>query len=207
MSMQFDPSFSIRRGAKLPHWTRDGAIYAVTFRLGDSLPRGVRENIEFEREVIVKTAKQMRRPLNEDETARLLYLYSNKVEQTLNAGYGACWMQNERVASVVRDTLKFFDGRRYELIAWCVMPNHVHVVVKPLMGYPLSKILHSWKSFTAHEANKVLSRSGGFWEAEYFDHLVRNDEDLGRGVRYVLENPESAGLKDWKWVGCKNNED
>jgi REP element-mobilizing transposase RayT len=84
------------------------------------------------------------------------------------------------------------------------MPNHVHVVVRPFAGFPLSKILQSWKGFTGREANKLLGRSGDFWQHEPFDHLVRDADDLTHQIRYVIDNPRKAGLSDWPWVWARN---
>jgi REP element-mobilizing transposase RayT len=104
----------------------------------------------------------------------------------------------------VQDTLLHFDGERYDLIAWCVMPNHVHVVMSLRGDHTLNRILDSWKTFTARNANQILGRSGErFWQAEYFDRLVRDDEHLRRVVKYVYENPQRAGLAQWEWVGVK----
>jgi REP element-mobilizing transposase RayT len=192
---------TVRHGAYLPHWTTEGATYAVTFRLADSLPQKVLEGWLFERENIVRSAEQAGRPLSAHEEKRLHELYSEKVEKYLDAGHGACWMKDDRVAEVVAKALKHFDGDRYDLLAWCVMPNHVHVVVRPRSGYELPHILHSWKSFTAKEANKLLGRTGEFWQAEYYDHLIRDENDFAHCVEYALRNPEAAGLKGWKWRG------
>jgi len=105
------------------------------------------------------------------------------------------------VAEVVAGSLKHFDGERYRLVAWCLMPNHVHAVVQPLAGNELPEILHSWKSFSSKEANRLLGRSGQFWQPEYYDHLIRDEQDFGRQVEYVLTNPQRAGLENWKWMG------
>jgi REP element-mobilizing transposase RayT len=80
------------------------------------------------------------------------------------------------------------------------MPNHVHRVFRPLPNWPLEKILHSWKSFTGKEADKILNRTGQFWESGYFDHVIRSEEEFYRYIEYVAANPQRAGLKDWKWV-------
>jgi REP element-mobilizing transposase RayT len=201
-----------RHGAYLPHWTRDGAWYAVTFRLWDSLPQRVVESWLFERTNIVKMAEQMKRPLSKHEEDRLRHLYSEKVEQYLDVGFGSCYMKDKQIARVVSNALWHFEGQRYNLAAWCVMPNHVHAVVQPFArtlktdgtSVPHSElpdILHSWKSFTAKEANKLLRRSGEFWQAEYYDHLIRDEADFRHSVRYVLDNQIKAGLRNWKWVG------
>jgi REP element-mobilizing transposase RayT len=80
------------------------------------------------------------------------------------------------------------------------MPNHVHVVFQPFEGHSLDKTLHSWKSYTSTLANKLLNRSGAFWQREYYDHIIRNEKQFHRIIEYVLENPQKAGLKDWPWV-------
>ena len=192
---------TFRHGAYLPHWTREGAIYAVTFRLADSLPDSVVESWKFEREDIVKTARQMGRPLSEAEETRLDKLFSEKVEAYLDSGAGECWMKSDDIAGIVAGALQHFDDARYRLFAWCVMPNHVHTVVQPFAGYELPNIVHSWKSFTSKEANRVMGRTGQFWQPEPYNHLIRDEEDLRRQVEYVLTNPARAGLKNWKWVG------
>ena len=81
------------------------------------------------------------------------------------------------------------------------MPNHVHVVMRLRPGRRLAEIVHSWKSFTAKECNRVLSRNGPFWQREYYDHLVRDAAELDRLIDYVVQNPVRANLKGWKWVG------
>ena len=110
-------------------------------------------------------------------------------------------MRRAEVAEVVANALRHFDGKRYRLLAWCVMPNHVHAVLQPMGDHDLPAILHSWKSFTAHAINKLLGRSGPVWQSEYYDHLVRDQQDLIHHVAYVRENPVVAGLRGWKWVG------
>ena len=194
-------SITIRQGAHLPHWTRDGAIYAVTFRLADSLPPHVLESWKAERAVIEARAAQSVRPLLPHEHERLLRLHSDKIETLLDAGAGECHLRQPPVAELVVQALRHFDGERYELHDWCVMPNHVHAILRPLPGHTLDEVLHSWKSFTAKETNRLLGRSGEFWQTEYYDHLIRNEADYAHAADYVRRNPEKAGLKNWPWIG------
>jgi valyl-tRNA synthetase len=195
-----------RQGAKLPHWTQAGATYAVTFRLADSLPASVVESWKRERGAIEERAKAQNRTLTCQERKELQHLYGAKVDSILNSGQGACYLRDERIAGMVQETLKHFHGDRYELIAWAIMPNHVHVVLRPLGTHQLPDILHSWKSFTAKEANKLLHRQGSFWQDEYYDHLVRDEEDFHQALQYVISNPERASLHDWAWVGLEKIE-
>ena len=191
----------IRQGAYLPHWTKAGSTYAVTFRLHDSLPQKVLAAWLFERDDIVRTALQMGRPLSKHEEKRLRQLHSERVETYLDGGHGACWMKDGRIAQIVSRALMRFDGELYDLLAWCVMPNHVHVIVRPYAGHELPGVVHSWKSFSAKAANKTLGRKGVFWQAEYYDHLIRDEADFLHCLHYLLTNPEVAGLLGWKWLG------
>lgn len=190
-----------RRGAYLPHWTADGATYSVTFRLADALPAGVLEGLRRERAEVIAKASAMGRALAVMEPARLDVLHSERVEGYLDSWSGACFMREPRIATLVEGVLRHFDRERYDLFAWCVMPNHVIAVVRPLAGFGLSGIMHTWKSYSAGEVNRLLGRTGAFWQRESYDHLVRDEQEFTHAVRYVLENPERAGLKGWRWVG------
>jgi len=195
------PVLTIRTRGRLPHWEANGATYFVTFRLADSLPRNVLRSYEFERKNIIDTAHAMSRELSPSERRRLSELFSEKIESRLNSGAGSCALANDRVARIVTGTLSHFDGIRYDIFAWCVMPNHVHVVVKPIRDITLSKIVQTWKSYSGKRANEILNRSAAFWQREYYDHLVRNEGQFNQLVKYVLDNPGKAGLIDWPWVG------
>lgn len=185
----------------LPHLESQNPVYFVTFRLADSLPRGVLEQLREERRAIQKAAKASTTVQTDQNRLLKLRTAIQKAERCLDSGLGVCHLRDPRVAEGVAEAIRFFEGKRYHLLAWCVMPNHVHVVFSPLPGYRLESILHSWKSFSAKRANKILGRTGRFWQREYFDHLVRSEESLRRITEYVRRNPERAVLRNWPWVG------
>ena len=114
---------------------------------------------------------------------------------------GECHLKNPQIAEIVANAIKHFDQKKYRLFSWCVMPNHVHVLFKVLPNFRLDEITHSWKSYTAKEANKILKRTGRFWQVESYDHLVRNEESFQKIKQYIANNPAQAGLKNWLWVG------
>ena len=191
------------RGA-LPHLKRKGASYFVTFRLAGTLPVEILLRLKREREAIIQTAMTHNRSLTWQEERELFNWYSDKVDKYLDAGHGECWLRQPEIAALVADALRFFSGQRYTLSAWVIMPNHVHVVVRPEGDWSLSQILKSWKTFTAREANLRLKRTGQpFWQSESYDHYCRDDEDLARCCRYTTLNPVNAGLCDapenWRW--------
>jgi REP element-mobilizing transposase RayT len=189
----------IRDRGHIPYWEKEGATYFITFRLADSLPQSVLDRIVSEREDIVNTANQLKRSLTADEHKKIQSLSTKITEQYLDNGAGACHLRNPAVANELAEALRHFDDKRYRLFAWCVMPNHVHAVVRILPGYTLASVVHSWKSFSAKQANKLLGCSGSFWQREYYDHLIRNESELERAMRYVTDNPVEAGLQNWPW--------
>jgi REP element-mobilizing transposase RayT len=184
----------------LPHLESCRPTYFVTFRLADSLPRELLEQLQKERQALEKaTQAAVDVPADHARISQLRTILQ-KAERCLDSGLGHCFMRDPRVAKIVADAIKHFEGERYHLLAWCVMPNHVHVVFSPLEDYTLETILHSWKSFSAEQTNRLLGRTGRFWQREYFDHLVRNEASLRKIIQYVKDNPQRAGLHDWPWV-------
>jgi DNA polymerase-3 subunit alpha len=189
----FDRSRPVSHTSRyLPHWQQEGVTYFVTFRLTDSLPREVYERWARDRE------EALRQLAAEDQAGRrdeVMEAAREQLEERLDEGLGECWLRNPSVSAVVEGALRHFDGERYLLGSYVIMPNHVHVLLRPVMGHPLSEILHSWKSFSSHQANRVLSRSGAFWQDESFDHIVRNEQQLERFGRYIGQNPVKARLR------------
>ena len=188
----------------LPHLKREGGTYFVTFRQAGTLPKEVLLRFKQEPEAILAQAQAAKRPLTWHEQEELFRWYSSRVDKYLDAGHGICYLRNPELADLVAGAICFFEGQRYELRAWVVMPNHAHVVVWPMPEHTLSDILHSWKSFTSHEINKRLAEKVvPFWQGESFDHLIRDDEDLYRCCHYTTMNPVNAGLcarpEDWNW--------
>lgn len=135
--------------------------------------------------------------------------YFSKFDKMLdNAVNDRSWLNDERVARLVAEALCFRDKKVYDLLAYCIMPNHVHMVFTvERSAASLSKILQSLKAHTAMEANKILCKNGAFWQHESYDHVVRDGKELERIIAYVLHNPVKAGMvsnwEEWKWSYCK----
>jgi uracil-DNA glycosylase family 4 len=156
----------------LPHLKAEGGIYFITFRLDDSLPADVLEQLDV---------------LPEQERSRA-------IERSLDQGHGECLLANPELAGIVRAALLRGADTRYRLHAWSVMPNHVHLVIEPLAEHALNDILQDIKSFTAHEINAATGRTGTFWQRESFDRLIRDDDEFDRYCAYVRQNPVKARL-------------
>ncbi len=171
----------------LPHFDGGEAIQSVTFRLADALPA----------EVLLAWKEELRQSPTQEVALR------RRIEQYVDAGHGACHLRDPRIARLVQDALLHFDAQRYRLLAWVVMPNHVHGLLETWEGFPLHAIVRSWKGFTAREANTLLNRRGAFWQADYFDRYIRNEAHWQRVVAYIHENPVKAGLvgraEEWVW--------
>lgn len=173
----------------LPHCDVPGLLQSLTFRLADALPAEALARIQ----------------LAHDDKEK--YCLS---ESLLDKGYGACWLKQAAVAEIVEDALLFGDGDRYRLMAWCVMPNHVHALIETLPHWPLSSVLHSWKSFTSNVINRHLHRSGQLWMEDYYDRYIRDDAHLAAVIAYIHNNPVKAGLvaaaEDWPYSSAHRHQ-
>ena len=170
----------------LPHWQLDNGLYSITFRLADSLPRAAIERLRLWRAADFAARFEARR------------VFERELDDWLDRGHGSCLLQ--LAGDIVAGAFRYFDGERYDLTAYCVMPNHAHVVMRLFHGDDLDNVLHSWKSFTAKRINERVQRTGKLWQREYYDRLIRDQEDLDDTIAYVVRNPEKAGLVDWPYV-------
>jgi Rad3-related DNA helicase len=182
-----------RYGRYLPHWRQPGATYFITFRLADSIPQGKLHQWEAELKDWIKRNPE---PHSEGQREEYNQRFTERFHAWLDAGEGECVMKNPEISAVVEGSLRHFDGQRYALGHYAVMPNHVHVILRPLAGHTLSDITHSWKSFSAHRMNELLKRNGRLWEPESFDHIVRDERQLEKFSNYILANPVKAKLTD-----------
>ncbi len=165
----------------LPHWQQLGATYFVTFRLADSLPASA----------LVHFAEL--RALNQSATLAWLDRY-------LDAGTGDCLLSQPTHANLLASTLRHFNGSRYHLGAFAIMPNHVHVIVQPIASHTLTQILHSWKSYTARQLQLTVGIRGSLWQKESFDRIIRHEAELTRITDYIRENPTTARLKPGTYI-------
>jgi putative DNA methylase len=164
---------------RLPHFTGEGLLQFVTFRLADSVPAKLIERWK----VLVD--------VTDPETS---VSYRKKIERYLDRAYGECFLRQRKVAELVSDSLFFHNGKKYQLIAWVIMPNHVHLLLLPLAEIDLEEIMHSIKSYTAPEINKLLGRTGQVWAHESFDRYIRNEAHRRNVIRYIEMNPVKARL-------------
>jgi REP element-mobilizing transposase RayT len=168
----------------LPHFDSDNEIQSLNFRLWDAVPMRIIEG--WRREL------GWRKDLKQTDPRAVAL--RQRIEAYEDAGYGACFLRDTQIAELNENALLFFDGVRYRLLAWCVMPNHVHSLIQMVEGYSLGGILHSWKSYTAKKANRILGRSGQSWHEDYYDRYIRDDDHLRIAIDYIEQNPVKAGL-------------
>ncbi len=177
----------------LPHWRQDGCTYFVTFRLADALPKETLERWRLEKAEYLKRLPQ---PVSEAALEEATALFTAKFEEESDRGFGSCLLRKTVAADEVERCLRHFDGQRYALGSYVIMPNHVHVLVRPLGEHSLSEITQGWKSVSAHTFKKLGLSDGAVWQDESFDHIVRDGQQLERFGRYIAENPVKARLKD-----------
>ena len=176
---------------RLPHWQQKGAAYFVTFRLGDSLPRVVLDNWSVSRQNWLAEHPKPWDRLTEIAHHRL---FSKVIDKHLDAGKGSCLLADPRCSRILHDALLHFNGLRYEMFTFVIMPNHVHLLFQMNPAWQLEQLMHSWRRFSAREINKVRNRSGFLWQKDYHDRLIRDEIHFFNCVRYIERNPARANL-------------
>ncbi len=212
---------------KLPHRHSPGSTIFVTYRLFGSIPRAVIEKWKEDKRLLnverlrLKACNPNWRKILDDLEQDFRRRWFGKFEDALHLERGPLWLKDPGIAAIVANSLHYLDGQSYKLHAFCILCNHVHALFTPHLNErslhevrgnpgrfesddpPLDVIMKSLKGYTAREANKLLGRKGQFWEAESFDHEVRNSQEFVRIKNYILNNPVKAGLvknwRDWKW--------
>ena len=198
----------------LPHYQPLEGEYHVVFRLTGSLPAEVIERLRVERDIERKRAATLTNAARDrPEKLRLNTAYFTKFDKLLDrASPGRRWLADKRVAALVTEAIHYRDKKQYDLYAFTVMPNHVHIVFATVRRadcptYTVTQILQKLKWNTALKANRILNRWGAFWQDESYDHVIRTDEELERTIWYVLNNPVQAGLvrswEEWPWTYWK----
>jgi REP element-mobilizing transposase RayT len=194
---------------KLPHYHPEGNPLFITFRLADSLPLNVLLDLKKQREQ--KSGSSIFQERVEIENKYFFYFgeWLDRCES------GPIWLKVENVAQITINEIKNMEGIQYKLIACCIMPNHVHMLIKALTidsgkhsgksaKYPVTDTLRLIKGRTAREANLELGRTGSFWQHESYDHFIRDEKELKRTILYILNNPVKAGLveewRNWKFT-------
>jgi REP element-mobilizing transposase RayT len=194
----FNPYADIRRTEnRLPHWQQESGVYFVTFRLADAVPIRLRNQWANEREAWLHAHPE---PWTNEIEIEYHRRFSGAIERWLDAGHGSCLLRRVDCAQIVAETLRHFEGERVVMISFVVMPNHVHALFVQNPAWPLEKLIHSWKRFSTRQINQLLSRSGSFWQRDYFDRLVRDDKHFANCVRYVRRNPAKARLNAGEFV-------
>jgi putative DNA methylase len=210
----------------LPHWYVPGAAHFITYRLADTIPAEVLHRLRSERDARLQHKPAGLSPAENRHRAHKVFFaaYDRYLDHTCKID----WLAQPRIAAMIRGNLHHHNGSKYYLLAYCIMPNHVHVLLQPPVTAggspavgasvgalaataageppavtgdetpdglsPLASIMHSLKSYTAHQANRLLGRSGRFWLGESYDHWVRDDDELERIVNYIAANPVQARL-------------
>lgn len=177
----------------LPHFDSNTVIQHVTFHLADSLPKETVERLLAE----IGPLDSDRRDIEK----------RRRLETLVDAGHGACWLRRPDCARIVQNALLRFDGDRYRVIAWVVMPNHVHTLFQTVKGWRVSAVVGSWKTFTANAIGRTVRQPDAsmphVWHPEYWDRFIRGANHFADALAYIHDNPVKAGLvsrpEDWPW--------
>ncbi|WP_044130341.1 transposase [Rudanella lutea] len=192
----------------LPHIQPTEAVFFITMRLSGSIPTAIvamiQERYELDQKRLEKSIideKQLNQ-LKADNRKRYFAHFEHHLDHPQNGPY---WLSKPEIANIVKEALHFREQEQYDLIAYTIMSNHIHIVIdtrnKGKQDRPLFRVLQSFKSHTGRHTNKLLGHTGSFWHQESYDHVVRDSAELENIIRYVLENPVKAKLvenwQDW----------
>jgi len=206
----FDPQSEVERTCRnLPHWFQSGVATFLTFRTADSMPREVIERWEEEQKkwlcqhgldttLVAGTSSLAHLPVPVQLEFRRMR--DRLWHWSLDSCHGECLLRQPELARIVGDVLRYFDGDRYDLDSFIIMPNHVHLLVQFRLPTTLRSQTQSWLRYSAREINKLLGRSGTFWQSEPFDHLIRSPEQFEYLQRYLAENPQKANLREGEYL-------
>lgn len=205
----FDPTSSTspthftRYERHLPHWRLPGACYFTTFRLDDSIPVAVLLEMRREAHQWDHQLKEWQSANNGSLTAAQAQAWHTfqrnrrrKLENLLDDGHGECLLRETNLRRIVEEALLHFEGTRCEMLAYAVMPNHVHALCRPLGSFTIESLCASWKWFTAKKIQCVQQRTGPLWQAESFDRIIRDGDHYAATVRYIAKNPINARMNE-----------
>jgi type I restriction enzyme R subunit/putative DNA methylase len=183
----------------LPHFDAPGMIQHVTFHLGDSLPREAITRMQCELDSMPDEQQAIQR--------------RRRIQVLLDSGMGSCVLLHGKCAKIVEDALLFGDDERYRLLAWAIMPNHVHVLIEQAKGWSLSKVVQSWKRHAARQIHLLglpsCARQGSdpLWQRDYWDRFIRDEGHFLTTKKYIEDNPVMAGLctvaAGWRWGSAR----
>ena len=193
----FDPYEAIHiTQHRLPHWEQPGASYSITFRLHDSLPESLLKIWREERREWLACHPS---PLPAELENEYHRLFSNRIDEWLDAGQGNCLLAEPACQDAVAEALHFFDTERHHLVSWVIMPNHVHVCVILHPEVTLEQALFSWKRRSAGVIHRLRGTRGQVWMRDYFDRILRDEDHFRNVVRYIRRNPERANLAEGRF--------
>lgn len=201
----------------LPHCDKPGLTQFITFRLRDSMPASRRGEWEHllsiaEQSNTSPTTPGTRSIASHDDKTRAeasektAREQRTKLEDYLDRGLGECFLRDPRITSLMETALRFHHGSQFDLLAWVVMPNHVHALIKVGVT-PMSEIIQNWKSIVAVKANRLLGRTGDFWQLDYWDTFMRGEAQARKAIRYIENNPVKARLcrapEEWPFSSAR----
>ncbi|MEO5915703.1 MAG: transposase [Luteolibacter sp.] len=185
-----DAPIEKHRDGDLPHWSQDEVMQFVTFRLGDALPSEKVMHWKVQSETFRNTWPP---PWSLEVAAEYHREFTMKLERWLDQGSGACWFRDDSFRNILEEIIMRFQGERVKHHAWVIMPNHVHLLFKPIA--PIGKLIQAWKSVSAKRIGK-----GTIWQPSYRDTLIRDGGHFANAVRYIRNNPVKAKLRNGEFT-------
>jgi len=193
--MQFYNEFKDTRRTqnRLPHRQQEGISLFVTYRLNDSIPA---ELMEKWREEKNRWLTEHPQPWDEETDSAYHRRFTYELDRIMDGGHGSCVLKTAEIRAILEESFRNFDGIRYDMHSWVIMPNHVHLLFSLKEGVKMEKILATWKNYTSTRINESLGQEGTLWQKDYFDRMIRDWDNFARVARYIRRNPVEAKLRE-----------
>ncbi len=187
----------------LPHWVQPGVSYFFTFRLADSVLQELLEDWVRQRNAWLAHHPQ---PWSQADTLEYAERFTERMEAWLDAGHGSCALRDPDVRQLVEESITKFDGLRHDLDSVVIMPNHVHLILKPRAGENVFQLIGGMKGFSARVCNARLARvNQAFWMEDSYNRIVRDYDELRAFRDYIRKNPTKAKLREGEFTLIENH--
>lgn len=187
----------------LPHWVQPGVSYFFTFRLADSVPQTLLEEWVRQRNAWLAHHPH---PWSQKDTLEYAERFTERMDAWLDAGHGSCALRDREVRQLVEDSITEFDGLRLHLDCVVIMPNHVHLLIKPNDDENVFKLIGGMKGYSARVCNALLGRTGqAFWMEDSYNRIVRDYDELRAFRDYIRRNPAEANLREGEFTLIENH--
>ncbi|MCH8527430.1 MAG: transposase [Kiritimatiellae bacterium] len=181
----------------LPHWHQPLRLQFFTWNLGDALPVKAMARLKRERE---SWLYQHPKPWSDEEYQIYFERFTDRIDRWLALGRGESIFREVKAAGLMAEVLQFHEGKKMRMDAFVIMPNHIHCLAQLCGETTVSELMHSWRSYSALQLNRLRNRKGKLWSEDFWDRVIRSPENYWHVRKYIKDNPRKANLSEGNYL-------